>query len=232
MTRAALLRPKEPEPRGWPWLERLRARVRARWGARAKKLMLGQAFFLWGLAQALPADVLDQLPMLRHVTGPVVSAIPSAASFVARSDFPQVAEVILCIGWLLAVPNLLFGLLLPEHMQKSRPPRVFGELMDIKPPETGSMAFYLAGMFLLVLIPALTWMILTVPIFDPKYGVDDDYVFGGYTLRIGFGLAAQAVSNFVGFTLATWAVVAGHCAGSFLAFLRRTGDEEVPDVDT
>jgi hypothetical protein len=178
---------------------------------------------MWGLAQALPTDILDQVPLLRGVTGPIVSAIPSAASLAARSAFPQVAEVILCLGWLLAVANLLFGLLLPEHLHKRRPQRVFGELMDLKPPETGFGAFFIVVLIWIGLVPYLFCTVLAVPFFDPKYGVDEWSAMYSYSNRLTFGLFAQVLSSFVGFAAAGWALATGHFIGSCLSLFRKEG---------
>ena len=203
------------------WLERLRARARSRWPRAQRTWLWRQVFVVWGLAQALPADILDQLPLLQTVTAPIVAAVPSAASFVARCDFPQVAEVILALGWLLAPANLLFGLLLPEHTLKSRPQRLVGELDDLRPADRNSTAFWFAGVFWLVAIPSLLWMLLAVPILHPDHGVDDEITLLACSFRMAFGLYAQAISSVTGLLAAIWFVAAGHFLGSFVAFVRR-----------
>lgn len=162
-------------------------------------------------------------PLLRRLIGPIVAAIPSAESFVARCAFPQIAEVILALGWMLAGVNLLFGLLLPEHMHKARPRRVVGDVDDLVLPGRSATAVCWAGTAWIVAVAGLMWMLVALPIFDPAYGVDDEGALYAFTNRLTFGFVAQALSNLTGFAMAGCAVAAGHLAGSFVAFLRRDG---------
>jgi hypothetical protein len=208
------------EAGGWAWLERVRAAIRLRCGRYAHKWLRIEVLAVWGLAQALPHDVFDRAPLLKAFCDPIVSAIPSASSYVARSAFPQVAELILGIGWILAVLNLFIGVLLPEHVHKTKPRKVFGDLTDLKPEDRTFGAFFAGGLFMLFVIPTLLWAFLTIPLFDPKY-LDNDMVFWSFTYRLSFGFVAQVASSLLGFLAALWFVAAGHFIGFFVSFWSR-----------
>jgi len=202
------------------WIDKVRAYARSRWGKHARKWIWGQVLFIWGLTQALPVDILDQLPFLKSMCAPIVGEIPYISTYVDRSSFPQVTELILCIGWLIAPLNIVFGIVFPEYMHKGKPRTVFGNLMDIKPEGKGFNGFFFAGVVMLILIPALIWLFLTVPVFDPKYGIGDSALLS-FNVRFTFGFVGQVVSNGLGLLAAAWIVAMGHFIGFFLSFFSK-----------
>ena len=195
-------------------LDDIRTALRKRWGRHTKKWIWGQVFFIWGLAQVLPIDVLDQIPILRSICAPIVSTVALIPGYIARSSFPQVTELVFCLGWLLVSVNIVFGILFPEYMSTAKPKTIFGDLRDLKPESTNVFGLVFATAIMLVLIPVLIWMVLTVPLFDVnyKYGTVDDHLHS-HTIRITFGFFVQAFSNLLGIAAGAWIVLCGHLFG-------------------
>ena len=126
------------------WMDGIRAAARKRWGRHAKKWIWGQFILIWGLAQLLPVDILDRLPFLSSVCAPIVRVIPYISGYIGRSAFPQVTELIICLGWLIALLNVVFGVLFPEYLFRTKPKVVFGDLRNLKPTDAGFSGFFLA----------------------------------------------------------------------------------------
>jgi hypothetical protein len=204
-------------------LDRFRARARANWRPSLRMWFWGQVILIWVLAQTLPVDVLDRLPVLRALCAPIVAAVAYIPGYIGRSAFPQVTELVVCLGWLIAPLNVLFGVLFPEHFFTTKPKVVFGYMKDLKAAETGITAFFLAGIFMLILVPMLFKMFVTVPMFDPrfKYGITDD-LFYSHSVRATLGIAAQVMSNGLGWLAAYWIVLAGHFIGSLVSMFRKS----------
>jgi hypothetical protein len=144
------------------------------------------------------------------------------ASYIAISSFPQVATLILAIGWLLVPLNFLYGILLPERLINVNPPRVFGHYHDIRPKRgerVGEVTGYLSRWAGIIFIPLILYLFTRVYVFGgPGQAVEDDWY--SHQWRITFGFYAQLVSAGVGYVAAIWLIIFGHTVGAFFLGLR------------
>lgn len=166
-----------------------------------KKWFLAQTLTLFAIAETAPTDVLDRNTWLKYLSKPVVTLLPNVASYIGASQFPQVAELVLSLGWYLVIPNFL---VLMYAFQK-------GHVTIESIKEANSRAnvdasqFRWALLFFIVAIPIAILAILFYPI-DWRIETSTPITALEYSLssRTVFGLMGQALSNFIGSYLALW----------------------------
>jgi hypothetical protein len=147
----------------------------------------------------LPKDVLDQIPQLKRICDPIIAILPNITEYISRSTFSQVAELVLCLGWLIAPLNFIFVILLSEPVTLNKIKQEADRL------QTNVTSSAIASIIFIFVLPLAVWALVTIPLFGPDSGAEvTDY---SYNYRFVFAIVGQGMSNFVGVYCAIWVIL-------------------------